>query len=66
MDTTQWTEVASIVVGLAGALIGLAGALVVLFWRGATLAQTVVRALTESEERLRNENAGGSVRRSKD
>ena len=45
-----------IVVGLAGALLGLTGALVVSFWRGATLAQTITRAITESEERLRNEN----------
>ena len=56
MDTTRWTEVVSILVGLAGALLGLAGALVVSFWRGATLAQTITRAITESEERLRNEN----------
>ncbi len=30
--------------------------MVVSFWRGATFVQTITRAITESEERLRSEN----------
>lgn len=56
MDTAQWTQSVGVIVGIAGALVGIAGALVVSFWRGATLAQTITQAITESEERLRNEN----------
>ena len=50
MDTAQWTQSVGVIVGIAGALVGIAGALVVSFWRGATLAQTITQAITESEQ----------------
>ena len=56
MDTVQWAQNVSIVVGIAGGLVGIAGFMLVAFWRGATLVQTITKAITDSEERLRNEN----------
>lgn len=56
MDTAQWVQTVSVVVGIAGSLVGIAGFMLVAFWRGAALVQTITKAITDSEERLRNEN----------
>lgn len=56
MDTAQSVQNVSIVVGIAGGLVGVAGFMLVSFWRGAALVQTITKAITDSEERLRNEN----------
>ena len=55
MDTVQLTQI-GVVVGIAGSLVGIAGFMLVSFWRGASLVQTITKAITDSEERLRNEN----------
>ena len=39
-----------------GSGVGIAGFMLVAFWRGASLVQTITKAITDSEERLRNEN----------
>ena len=56
MDTAQWLQTVSVVIGIAGGLVGIAGFMLVAFWRGASLVQTITKAITDSEERLRNEN----------
>lgn len=56
MDSAQWVQTVSVVVGIAGGLVGIAGFMLVAFWRGASLVQTITKAITDSEERLRNEN----------
>lgn len=56
MDTAQSVQNVSIIVGIAGGLVGIAGFMLVSFWRGAALVQTITKAITDSEERLRNEN----------
>ena len=56
MDTAQWVQTVSVVVGIAGGLVGIAGFMLVAFWRGAALVQTITKAIMDSEERLRNEN----------
>ena len=56
MDTPQFVQTVSVVVGIAGGLVGIAGFMLVAFWRGASLVQTITKAITDSEERLRNEN----------
>lgn len=56
MDTAQWVQTVSVVVGVVGGLVGIAGFMLVAFWRGASLVQTITKAITDSEERLRNEN----------
>ena len=56
MDTVPSVQNVSIIVGIAGGLVGIAGFMLVSFWRGASLVQTITKAITDSEERLRNEN----------
>ena len=56
MDTAQSVRNVSFIVGIAGGLVGIAGFMLVSFWRGAALVQTITKAITDSEERLRNEN----------
>ena len=56
VDTAQSVQNISIVVGIAGGLVGIAGFMLVSFWRGASLVQTITKAIKDSEERLRNEN----------
>ena len=56
LDIAQSVQNVSIIVGIAGGLVGIAGFMLVSFWRGASLVQTITKAITDSEERLRNEN----------
>ena len=56
MDSAEWVQTVSVIIGIAGGLVGIAGFMLVAFWRGASLVQTITKAITDSEERLRNEN----------
>ena len=45
MDTAQSVQNVSIIVGIAGGLVGIAGFMLVSFWRGASLVQTITKAI---------------------